>query len=122
MRVLATLLPFAAAVLVAGCASPEPAPGQVNANAAAAERHCRTGTMICRKEGLPDKVQPGENGWLVDPDDAGALADAIDAAAGSAERLPSMGARSRQIVEREFAWPVLADRQIAIYEQLLQRR
>jgi len=30
-----------------------------------------------------------------------------------------MGTRSREIVEREFAWPVLADRQITVYEDLL---
>jgi hypothetical protein len=33
-----------------------------------------------------------------------------------------MGARSREIVEREFAWSVLVDRQIAVYEELVDRR
>jgi hypothetical protein len=32
-----------------------------------------------------------------------------------------MGDKSRAIVEREFAWSVLVDRQIALYEQLLHR-
>ncbi len=69
--------------------------------------------------GLRDKVRPGENGWLVEPGDDGALALAIEDAASRAAALPAMGARSREIVEREFAWPVLADRQITVYEDLL---
>ena len=72
--------------------------------------------------GLPDKVRPNVNGWLVPPNDATALARAIDDAASEPGRLPEMGARSRAIVEQEFAWSVLVDRQIAIYEQLIGRR
>jgi len=69
--------------------------------------------------GLRDKVRPGENGWLVEPGDVGALALALEDAASQAAALPALGARSREIVEREFAWPVLADRQITVYEDLL---
>ena len=38
-----------------------------------------------------------------------------------AAALPAMGARSREIVEREFAWPVLALRQIQLYRELIGR-
>jgi glycosyltransferase involved in cell wall biosynthesis len=75
--------------------------------------------IATRAGGLPDKVRPGVNGWLVDPDDADGLAQAIGEAASAAARLPEMGAASRQIVEREFAWPILADQHIAMYETLL---
>jgi hypothetical protein len=47
------------------------------------------------------------------------LATAIGEAASAAARLPEMGAASRQIVERQFAWPILADRHITMYETLL---
>jgi glycosyltransferase involved in cell wall biosynthesis len=47
------------------------------------------------------------------------LAQAIGEAASAAARLPEMGAAGRQIVEREFAWPILADQHIAMYETLL---
>jgi glycosyltransferase involved in cell wall biosynthesis len=30
-----------------------------------------------------------------------------------------MGARSRAIVEQDFSWPVLADRTIALYRELV---
>ena len=35
------------------------------------------------------------------------------------DRLGDMGLRSRDIVEREFAWTVIVKRQIAVYEELL---
>jgi glycosyltransferase involved in cell wall biosynthesis len=78
--------------------------------------------IATRAGGLPDKVRPGVNGWLVDPDDAGGLAEAIGEAASAAARLPELGAASRQIVEREFSWPILADRHIAMYETLVAER
>jgi hypothetical protein len=42
----------------------------------------------------------------------------MDEALRDPARLESMGTVSRTIVEREFAWPVIADRHIAMYERL----
>ncbi len=72
--------------------------------------------------GLPDKVRPGVNGWLVEPGDAEGLARALEEAASDPSRLREMGLQSRAIVEHEFAWRVLVTRQIALYEELLSRR
>jgi len=84
----------------------------------------RKAVVATRVGGLPDKVRPGENGWLVNADDAGGLADAIQAAARDPGALRAMGARSRAIVEEEFAWATLVDRQLAVYREVLraQRR
>ncbi len=71
--------------------------------------------------GLPDKVRPGVNGWLVEPNDVEGLAAAIGEAVANAPRLVEMGARSREIVERDFAWPVLAERHVELYEELRRR-
>ena len=71
--------------------------------------------------GLPDKVRPGVNGWLVEPGDPDGLAAAIEDAVSSPRRLAAYGAGSRGIVEREFAWSVLVDRQIDLYRELLAR-
>jgi glycogen(starch) synthase len=79
----------------------------------------RRAIIATRAGGLPDKVQPGINGWLVDPDDAPALTKAIEEAVTSPSALSAMGARSREIVEREFAWPALAERHCELYAQLL---
>ena len=77
--------------------------------------------VATRAGGLPDKVRPGINGWLVEPGHAQDLASAIEDAAAQAARLPQLGAKSRDIVEREFAWPVLAGRQVALYEELVAK-
>jgi glycosyltransferase involved in cell wall biosynthesis len=69
--------------------------------------------------GLPDKVRPGENGWLVPPGDEAALAAAIGAAASRSSTLTGMGARSREIVERDFAWSSIVQRHIDVYEELV---
>jgi glycosyltransferase involved in cell wall biosynthesis len=75
--------------------------------------------VATRAGGLPDKVRPGLNGWLAAPDEAADLAAALADAMSDDARLQAMGAASRTIVEREFAWPVLADRHIALYRRLL---
>jgi glycosyltransferase involved in cell wall biosynthesis len=82
----------------------------------------RKAVIATRAGGLPDKVHPGENGWLVDPDDEVALAGAVDEALRDLVRLSAMGTASRAIVEREFAWSVLVDRQIELYRTLNRGR
>jgi glycosyltransferase involved in cell wall biosynthesis len=81
----------------------------------------RRAVIATRAGGLPDKVRPGVTGWLVEPGDVEELSSAIVEAASQAARLPQMGMEGRRLVERDFAWPVLVDRQIALYERLLSR-
>jgi glycogen(starch) synthase len=69
--------------------------------------------------GIPDKVRPGENGWLVAPGDASALAGAISGAIGDAARLAAYGRAGRTIVEREFSWSAAGDATVALYRELL---
>jgi len=82
----------------------------------------RLPVIATRAGGLPDKVTPGVNGWLVDPGDVAGLAEAIEAAAAEPARLTEMGEESRGIVQRDFSWSVLVDQQIALYEELVKRR
>lgn len=70
--------------------------------------------------GLPDKVRPGVNGWLVAPGDASALAGAISGALGAPGRLPEMGRAGREIVEREFSWEAAAAATLRLYDELLR--
>jgi glycosyltransferase involved in cell wall biosynthesis len=79
----------------------------------------RKPVIATRAGGLPDKVRPGENGWLVEPEQPDALAAAIVDAASAPARLHAMGAASRAIVERQFAWTSIVDQHIALYEKLL---
>jgi len=82
----------------------------------------RRAIVASRAGGLPDKVQTGVNGWLVEPGDAGALARALDDALSNPARLPAMGLESRRILESGFAWTALAEQHIALYDELRQRR
>jgi glycogen(starch) synthase len=75
--------------------------------------------VATRAGGLPDKVRPGVNGWLVPPGDATALGQAISDALSDPTRLRAMGEHSRQIVEAEFAWSVLIEKYLALYGELL---
>jgi glycosyltransferase involved in cell wall biosynthesis len=71
--------------------------------------------------GIPDKVHPGENGWLVTPGDASALAAAISGALADPARLAHYGLAGRAIVEREFSWTAAGDATVALYRELLGR-
>lgn len=69
--------------------------------------------------GLPDKVRPGESGWLVPPGDEPALATAVRSALASGPRLATMGLAGRALVEAEFSCPRSASRMLAVFEELL---
>jgi glycosyltransferase involved in cell wall biosynthesis len=69
--------------------------------------------------GIPDKVRPGENGWLVPPGEPSALAAAISGAMSDPARLSRYGIAGRAIVEREFSWTAAGDATVALYRRLL---
>ena len=69
--------------------------------------------------GIPDKVRPGENGWLVPPGDPSALAAALSGAISDPARLARYGLAGRAIVEREFSWRAAGDATVALYRRLL---
>jgi glycogen synthase len=78
--------------------------------------------VATRAGGLPDKVRPGLNGWLVEPGDVDGLSAALADAVIDPARLSAMGAASRTIVEREFSWDTLADQYLRLYDELLSRK
>jgi glycosyltransferase involved in cell wall biosynthesis len=82
----------------------------------------RLAVIATRAGGLPDKVRDGVNGWLVEPGRPDALAAALSGALASASQLQTMGSASRTIVEREFAWPILAKMHLEMYRELVRVR
>jgi glycosyltransferase involved in cell wall biosynthesis len=76
--------------------------------------------VATRAGGLPDKVQPGQNGWLVAPGDAPALASAIREALAAGPALVEMGRRSRDLAERVFAWPAVTRQLLHVYGGVLE--
>ena len=77
--------------------------------------------VATRAGGLPDKVVPGETGWLVDPGSPPALAGAVAEALDAGETLGRFGAAGRALAERAFAWPVVAAQLEDLYDALLAR-
>ena len=76
--------------------------------------------VATRAGGIPDKVIDGQTGRLVEPGDVPALAGAIGALLDEPEERRRLGAAGRAHVLAHFAWPVLVDRTLALYEELLR--
>lgn len=54
--------------------------------------------------GLPDKVLPGVNGWLVEPGNARALSATLEEAFRHRDQWKQMGAESSRIVAEKYTW------------------
>jgi glycosyltransferase involved in cell wall biosynthesis len=77
--------------------------------------------VATRAGGLPDKVRPGQTGWLVEPGSADALAGALAEALHESDgTLARYGAAGRALVEDAFAWPVVAAHLEALYAALIR--
>ncbi|HEU5170135.1 MAG TPA: glycosyltransferase [Gemmatimonadales bacterium] len=68
--------------------------------------------------GIPELVTPGENGLLVRPGDAAALAAAIRRLGDDPGLRASMGARNRARALATLSWPAVAARYATIYAEL----
>ncbi len=71
--------------------------------------------------GIPDKVLPGRNGYLVEPGNAADLGDKIVLALRDARRLREMGEESYAICRQTFDWAHTIRQTLALYRQLIQR-
>jgi glycogen(starch) synthase len=81
----------------------------------------RRAVIATNAGGLPDKVRPGVNGWLVPPDDPSALAAAISGALDDPRKLIGFGREGRRIVEEDFSWDAAGRATLQLYEELLAR-
>ena len=75
--------------------------------------------IATRAGGIPDKVEEGVNGYLVNPGDVEALTAAIVKMANAPDDRARMSRESIQRLE-PFLWPHIAKRVIAQYERLLR--
>lgn len=103
-----------AAVVVVASTSPAESFGMVAAEANAAG----AAVVASRVGGVPDFVRDGENGVLVPPGDAAALADALLALFASPERALALGARGRSRVAVEHGWDRLTERAESVFSRL----
>jgi teichuronic acid biosynthesis glycosyltransferase TuaC len=77
-----------------------------------------TPVIACRGEGPEDFIRDGENGYLVPPRDAAALAAAIVGVLAEPAGARAVGEAGRRAAG-ELTWQRNAERQLAIYEQVL---
>jgi D-inositol-3-phosphate glycosyltransferase len=75
--------------------------------------------VATRAGGIPDKVQSGVNGYLVEPKDVSGLAQAIARLVGDGPGRRAFGVRSRARAEELFSWSKIARETVALYEELV---
>ncbi len=73
-----------------------------------------------RLAGIPEQIEDGENGFVVDVRNAPALAEAFLALYRDREKLRHMGQKSRERFERLFAYDKTISHYIGLYEQLMK--
>jgi glycosyltransferase involved in cell wall biosynthesis len=71
-----------------------------------------------RVGGIPELVVDGETGLVVEPENPGALAAALDSLAASPERRRELGRRGRDRAAEHFSADGIARRTVALYEDL----
>jgi D-inositol-3-phosphate glycosyltransferase len=76
---------------------------------------CGLPVVASRISGLPSLVRDWETGFLVKPGDVGQLAMAMTFVLGDDELRRRMGDNGRRRVLREFVWPAVARRYVAVY-------
>jgi glycosyltransferase involved in cell wall biosynthesis len=70
--------------------------------------------------GMVEAVLDGETGWICERADVDALAAALAASvAAGAEECLRRGAAGEQLADERFAWPAIARKTIALYEEVL---
>jgi glycosyltransferase involved in cell wall biosynthesis len=74
--------------------------------------------VATRVGGIPELVLDGETGLVVEPDDAPALARAVDELADDPDRRKGMGRRGAERVAAHFSPEEVARRMISLYERL----
>jgi glycosyltransferase involved in cell wall biosynthesis len=80
---------------------------------------CGRPAIAVAAHGPLEIVDDGETGWLVPPDDPSALAAAlVEAVADPAERA-RRGARAAEVAAARYAWPALAERVVAVYDEVV---
>jgi glycosyltransferase involved in cell wall biosynthesis len=78
----------------------------------------RLPVVATRAGGLPDKVKPGETGWLTEPSSPDALRRTIHEALAGRDRWRDYGDAGRRLLEQTFDWRVLQLEFAALYEEL----
>lgn len=77
--------------------------------------------VASRVAGVPTVIDDGVEGVLVPEGDAAALGEAISGMLADPARAAALGAAARARAERDFTWPQVARRHLAVYESAIAR-
>ncbi|ASS77129.1 hypothetical protein CIG75_05715 [Tumebacillus algifaecis] len=81
-----------------------------------------TPTVVSRTGGLAEIVEPGRDGWLVEPGDPESLCDTLLQIFAAPKHSAEVAARGRQKVIDSYSWPAIARGTLLVYEQALQQQ
>ena len=79
---------------------------------------CGTPVICTDVGGMPEIVQDGQDGFVVPPNDSGALRDRIDRLINDPARVRDMGIQARASVLERFTWSRVADRCLETYRHV----
>ncbi len=79
---------------------------------------CGLPAIAVDRFGPADIVDDGDTGWLVEPDDEAALADAVVAALADPVERRRRGRRARRVARERFSWPALAADLAAVLDEV----
>ncbi|MEU0912434.1 glycogen synthase [Streptomyces althioticus] len=84
---------------------------------------CGTAVVASRVGGIPEVVDHGRTGLLVDVDDGfeAGLTRALDAVLGDPDTARAMGEAGRERAVTEFGWDAVARRTAGLYEEILRQ-
>lgn len=83
---------------------------------------CGVPIVASRAGGIPEIVRDGLNGFLVDPGDPSALADAVNRILGDDGLRSAMGSGGRGLVRREFGLEHMIEGNLRVYREVLEER
>jgi teichuronic acid biosynthesis glycosyltransferase TuaC len=75
--------------------------------------------IATRIPGLEDRVTPGRTGWLVPPEEPGALASALSQLSAAGTALGDFAANARRIADAH-GWPSIAARHVELYRVIME--
>ena len=79
---------------------------------------CATPVVCTRVASMPEIVEDGANGFVVDADDRRSLADRLRWLASHPNEAAAMGETGRQVVLERFQWNQVVDRCLTAYQSL----
>jgi glycosyltransferase involved in cell wall biosynthesis len=83
---------------------------------------CDVACVATRVGGVPEVIENGKTGLLVDYGDSKELANAINSLLGDENRRMEMGRAGRRRVKDNFTWPIVVDKLEKVYMDVLKRR